>query len=267
MAMNLTAKRIERLRKRPGRYHDGHGLILQVRSPTNASWLLRYQRNGKEHQLGLGPLRLVPLKTARERARAAQLGLLDGIDPVQAKREARAAAALAAAKTYTFEAAAHEYYRTHERGWKNAKHRAQFISSLTAYAFPVIGKLSLASIDTGLVLKVIEPIWDEKTETANRVRGRIEKILDWATVRGYRSGDNPARWKGHIAEVLPARGRIKKTEHHPALPFDEMPEFMAALAEHEGLAARALEFTILTAARTSEAIGATWDEVNLKEKV
>jgi len=217
--------------------------------------------------MGLGPLHTIGLHEARERARKARQQLLDGVDPLEARAAERATADLAKAKALTFEAAARQYFDAHERSWKNAKHRAQFLSTLTAYVFPKIGKLSVASIDTGLVLKCIEPIWPKKTETANRVRGRIESVLDWATVRGYRSGDNPARWKGHLAEVLPAREKIQKTEHLAALPFDELPAFMAGLVDREGTAARALEFTILTAARTSEAIGATWDEINLKEKV
>ena len=185
---------------------------------------------------------------------------------MEARATDRSAAKLAAAKALTFEEAAAQYFTHHEKGWKNAKHRAQFRSTMAAYVLPRIGKLSVAAIDTGLVLRCIEPIWADKTETATRVRGRIEAVLNWATVRGYRTGDNPARWEGHLAEALPARERIAKTAHHAALPFSELTAFMTALAERGGTAARALEFTILTAARTGEAIGATWDEVNLTEK-
>ena len=188
------------------------------------------------------------------------------MDPLDARKAQRAAQALEAARTITFEAAAQAYFDAHERSWKNAKHRAQFVSTLQTYAYPKIGKLPVASIDVGLVLKVIEPIWQDKTETANRVRGRIEAVLDWSTVRGYRAGDNPARWKGYIENVLPPRGKIQKRVHHAALPFADLPEFMAALSQRDGVAARALEFTILTAARTGEVIGATWDEIDLKEK-
>lgn len=264
--MALTTKRIARLAK-AGRYGDGHGLYLQVASRANRSWLLRYERGGRERWMGLGPLHTIDLQEARERARRARQQLLDGIDPLEARSAARAASALAAAKAITFEAAAQSYFDAHERSWKNAKHRAQFLSTMTAYVYPKIGKLSVAAIDTGLVLKCIEPIWADKTETANRVRGRIEFVLDWATVRGYRTGDNPARWKGHLAEALPARDKIQKTEHHAALSFDELPAFGAELKRREGTAARALEFLILTAARTGEVIGATWDEIDLKTKV
>ena len=254
--MRLTTKRLAKLRSKIGRHGDGHGLYLQVLSPSNASWILRYQQNGRKRWMGLGPLHTIGLAEARERARKARQQLLDGIDPLDAKAEARAAAALAAAKTMTFEQAARQYFDAHEHSWRNAKHRAQFLSSLNAYVFPKIGKLPVATIDTGQVLRCIEPIWHAKTETANRVRGRIESVLDWAKVRDYRSGDNPARWKGHLAEVLPARERIARVEHLAALPFTEIAAFVTALGERDGMAARALEFLILTAARTGEVIGA-----------
>jgi integrase len=240
-------------------------LVLQVRNANNASWLLRYERAGREHSLGLGPLRLVPLKAARERARAAQRGLLDGIDPLQAKRDARAAAALAAAKALTFEAAATAYFNQHEKKWRSAKHRDQFLSSMNNYAFPVLGQLPVAAIDIGLVLKVIEPQWLTKTETMSRLRGRIENVLDYATVRGYRSGDNPARWKGHLSEVLPERDKIAKIKHFEALPYAAVPQFMSELRARQGSGPRALEFCVLTAARTGEVVGARWAEINLKE--
>jgi integrase len=189
---------------------------------------------------------------------------LDGIDPLDARRAARAAAALEAAKTLTFEEAAKQYYAQHQAKWKNPKAAAQFLSSLRSYVFPKIGGLSAADVDTGQVLRCIEPLWATKTETMSRVRGRIEGVLDWATVRGFRTGDNPARWKGHLAEVLPARSQLQTVQHHKALPFAELPAFMAELSQREGVAARALEFTILTAARTGETIGATWGEIDLK---
>ena len=261
--MGLTIKRVAKATS-PGRYADGHGLYLQVVSPTNRSWIFRYQRNGKERWLGLGPLHTVGLTKARERARLARVQLLDGIDPVDARLADRATRELAAAKALTFEQAAHQYFEAHERKWKNRKHRNQFLSSLRDYAFPKIGRLSVSAIDTGLVLKCLEPIWQDKTETASRVRSRIESVLGWATVRGYRTGDNPARWKGHLGEVLPARSSLQKPQHHAALDYDQLPEFMTALATREGVAARALEFTILTAARTSEVTGANWDEIDGK---
>jgi integrase len=264
--MGLTQKRIEKL-KTPGRYSDAHQLYLQVQSPTNKSWLFRYTFDGRERFMGLGPLHTIGLEEARERARQARKTLLDGADPLAVRAAEAAQRALEAARTITFEVAAKTYYQSHEASWKNAKHRQQFLNTLNTYVFPKIGKLPVADIDTGLVLKCIESIWQDKTETANRTRGRIEAVLDWATVRGYRKGDNPARWRGHLSEVLPARGRIQKTNHHAALPFVEIPEFMSELRAREGVAARALEFTILTVARTGETIGAMWHEIDLKEKI
>lgn len=274
-ARPLTIKRIAQLVE-PGRYRDGgqKGLYLQVLSPTNRSWLLRYEisaptaKNGRrERWMGLGSVDTFDLDEARERARKARQQLKDGIDPLEERKAARAARALEAAKALTFKDAAQQYFDHHATTWKNAKHRAQFLSTLETYAYPVIGKLSVAAIDTGLVLKVIEPIWKDKTETASRVRGRIESVLAWATVRQYRTGDNPARWRGHLAEVLAARGQVQKVVHHRALPFAEAHNFIADLAKREGMAARALEFLILTAARTGEVIGARWPEIDLDAAV
>ena len=268
--MALTVKRIARALKTAGRYSDGHGLYLQVpqagqKKPreTRASWLFRYERDGREHWMGLGPLHTYSLDEARERARKARQQIKDGIDPLATRSAERARQALDAAKALTFEQAAQQYFDGHERRWKNAKHRTQFLSTLAAYAFPKLGQLSVAAIDTGLVLKCIEPHWQTKAVTMSRVRARIESVLDWATVRGYRSGDNPARWKGHLAEVLAPPRAIAKVAHHPALPFAELPAFLAELRQHEGVSARALEILILTAARTSEVNGARWDEIDL----
>jgi integrase len=258
--VQLNAKRVATLSRRPGRYHDGHGLILVVVNSSNASWQLRYQRNGRERWLGLGPLHTVTLKDARERARAARLQLLDGIDPIDVRRAERAKASQAV----TFKAAAEAYNALHEPKWRNAKHRRQFLASLACYAYPVLGDMKVSTIDTAAVLRVVEPIWLSKTETANRVRGRIESILDWATVRGHRVGDNPARWKGHLAGVLPAPGAVARRSHYPALPWAQIAAFMAELRTREDIPARALEFTILTAARTGEVIGARWSEINLE---
>ena len=254
--MKLTAKRVLRFLKRPGRYPDGDNLYLQVATPGKGSWLLRYEHNGRERLMGLGPLHTIGLAEARDRAKRARQQLLDGIDPLDHKRAQRQQQALQAARAMTFEQAARTWHSQHERGWKNPKHGRQVLETLATYAFPKIGNLPVGEIDTGLVLKCIEPDWATKTETMSRVRGRIESVLDWCTVRGYRSGDNPARWKGHIAEVLPARGKIAKPVHHAALPYTQIAEFVAELRTREGVAARALEFLILTAARTGEVIGA-----------
>jgi integrase len=259
----LTSKKVERT-KTPGRLHDGHGLYLQIKGAENKSWLLRYERDGRERWLGLGPLHTFSLKEARERARAARQLLHDGIDPIEDRKAKRAERALAAAKSMSFRDCAETYIAANESAWKNAKHAAQWTATLKTYVYPHIGHLAIADIDTGLVLKCIEPIWREKTETASRVRGRIESVLDWATVRKYRTGDNPARWTGHLEHVLPSKGKLAKVNHHAALPYAELPDFMRRLRERDGVAAKALEFTVLTAARTNEVIGAKWDEIDLQ---
>jgi integrase len=217
--------------------------------------------------MGLGPFHTVGLHDARELARKARQQLLNGTDPLESRRADRAKAALEASKAVTFEAATIAYFDAHQAKWKNAKHRAQFLSTMREYVFPKLGKLTVSDVDLGSVLGVLEPIWPTRTETASRVRGRIEAVLDWATVRNLRTGDNPARWKGHLQHVLPARARLAKPIHHAALPYPEVPEFMAALERRDGVAARALEFTILTAARTGEVIGAQWEEIDLAAKI
>jgi integrase len=255
----LTVKRIAILTK-PGRYRDpeSRGLYLQVGKGGTKSWLLRYELGGRER---LGDF---TLKEARERAREKRQLLADGIDPIEKKRIEKAAKALEDARALTFEEAARQYYAAHEASWSNRKHRQQFLNTMRDYVFPKIGKLSVAAIDTGLVLKAVEGLWQEKAATANKVRGRIERVLDWATVRGYRTGDNPARWRGHLDQVLPAASAVSRPEHHRALPYAELSAFVAELRGCEGVAARALEFTILTAARTGETVGATWDEIDIK---
>jgi integrase len=258
----LNARQVDTL-KSPGRYGDGQGLCLQITPSGAKSWLLRFERNGRERWMGLGPLHTVSLKDARERARKARQQLLDGVDPIEARRSERTKAALETTKAVTFQEAGTAYFDAHQAKWRNAKHRNQFISTLKEYVFPKIGKLAVADIDIGSVLSVLEPIWHTKTETASRVRSRIEAILDWATVRKLRDGDNPARWKGNLQHVLPPRARLAKPAHHAALPYTEIPAFTALLRKREGVAARALEFIILTAARTGEVVGAQWDEIDL----
>ena len=266
----LTAKIVERL-KGEGRYKDGlmPGLYLQVSETGTKSWLLRYELNGQpERWMGLGSATIFSLAEARIRARAARQQLADNIDPLQAKREAKAAAKQAAAKKLTFGAAATEYAKQNEAKWTNAAWRASFMSSLQADAFPLIGDLDVAAIDTPDVLRVLDPIWTTKTVTASRIRRRIEWVLDWATVRGHRpKGDNPARWRGHLDQVLPKRRQIAPVAHLKALPYAELPAFMAELRARESNAARMLEFTILTAARTNEVLGATWSEIDLNNKL
>lgn len=270
--MPLTVKQAAKLTE-PGRYRDERGLYLQVISPTNRSWLLRYERAGKERWMGLGSAQTFTLEEARERARNARKLLADGIDPIESRRAERAARELESAKVLTFSEAADRYFQDHSRKWRNVKHRAQFTSTMKAYVYPHIGEMPVGTIDTAQILKVLEArnggkerFWTVRPETASRVRRRIEWVLDWAAVRGFRTGDNPARWRGHLDQVLPARGELAKTEHHPSLPYAEVAEFMAALGSRDGIGARALEFTILTAARTGEVIGARWDEMDLAAK-
>lgn len=272
--MSLTLKLVERLRAKPGRHGDGHGLYLQVISPTNCSWLFRWERDGRERSMGLGPLHTFSLPEARERARKARQQLTDGLDPLEARRAEKAKVSLAATTNKNFEQCALACFEAISAIWKNPKHRAQFLSSMRMYAFPIIGKLSVAQIDVAWVLKVLEQkidgekFWDARPETATRVRARIETVLSWATVRGYRSGDNPARWDGFLVTQLPSRGKnFAPVKHHPALAYADLPAFMADLRKRKNMGARALEFTILTAARTGAVTGATWGEINLAQKV
>jgi integrase len=268
--MTLTTKRVRELTE-PGRYGDGRGLYLQVTRAGVRSWLLRYERGGRERAMGLGPVSEFTLEQARERARLERQRLHEGTDPIDARREERARRladhAAAEAANVTFEACADQYFKFHSQKWNNAKHTAQFLSSLRAYAYPVLGKLPVADIDKALVLKALEPIWYTKTETASRVRGRIEQVLDFAKVRGYRTGENPAAWDGNLVHALPPRAGIAKVRHYSALTFAELPAFMKLLGDRQGMAARALEFVILTAARTGEVIGARWSEIDMAAKV
>jgi integrase len=262
----LTALAVRRISKR-GMHGDGHGLYLQVAEGGSKSWVLRYKVNGRPRHFGLGALHAVPLAQARIRAADARRLLLDGHDPIAARHAARAAARLANARTMTFDECAEAYIEAHRAGWKNAVHAAQWSSTLKMYVSPVFGSLPAQAIDTALVMRVIEPLWVKKPETAGRLRGRIESILDWARVRGYRTGENPARWKGHLDHLLPARNKVRKVEHHAALPYAEMGDFMIDLRQVDSVPARALEFAILTAARTGEVIGATWSEVDFTNAV
>jgi integrase len=266
--MPLTAKRVAKLLKQPGRYHDGHGLYLQVTNPNNASWLLRFQRLNRERWAGLGPTHLISLAEARVRAKAMRLQLLDGIDPLQAKHDAKAKAKLSAARRLTFAEAAKQYHKAHEPKWRSAQHAGQWLRSLEVYAFPVIGGQDVATVETPDILRVIESLWSTKAVTMDRVRNRIESVIDWATVRGYRAkGDNPARWSGHLDQVLPAVKEIAAVAHHAALPYRELPAFMAKLREQDSIAALALQFTILSAARSGEVLGATWNEINIDDAI
>jgi len=261
----LTALKIDRV-KEPGMYGDGGGLYLRITEDGAKNWVFRFMLNGRPRWMGMGPLHTVNLAEARKRAGEHRLRRHDGIDPIEARRAERIKAQLEAAKAITFKECAESYVKAHRAGWRNDKHAAQWEATLATYAEPIIGKLCVQAIDTGLVLEVLEPIWTTKPETAVRLRGRIESILDWAKVRDYRVGENPARWKGHLDHLLPARGKVRKVEHYAALPHAELPGFLVALREQEGIAGRALEFAILTAARTGETIFARWNELDLLDK-
>jgi integrase len=215
--------------------------------------------------MGLGPIAIVSLADARERAKAAQRLILDGHDPIEVRKQSRLAGRTAAAKQATFEQCAEAFIKAHAPSWRNEKHCAQWHSTLATYVYPVFGKLPVADIDTGLVLQALEPVWNDKQETAQRVRGRIKAILDWAKVRGYRSGDNPAIWSGHLDHLLARHPKLAR--HYPALPYRELPAFIAELREHDGVSSRALEFLILTAARSGEVIGARTREIEIGAKL
>ena len=272
-AKGLTAALVEK-GTTPGRYGDGAGLYLLVRSRHAKFWLFRYTRAGRMREMGLGPASgrtAVKLAAARTRARGLHAAVREGRDPL-AERDADAAkakadAAKAQAGTITFSQVADMFLAAHERSWRNSKHRQQWHNTLRGYALPVIGDLPVDSVDTGAVEKIIEPLWREKTETASRLRGRIESILDYAKARGWREGENPARWRGHIDNLLPQRSKVQRVAHHAAIPWREIGAFMQRLREHSSMSARCLEFLILTACRSGEIRGARWDEIDLDHAV
>ena len=264
----LTAKKVERA-KQPGRYHCGliRGLYLQVTASGAKSWVLRYQLRGQERWMGLGSAADFSLREARERARAARQLLADRIDPLAGKRAAEEAVKLAEARKLTFREAAERYFNQHASKWRSAKHREAFLSTLKAHVFAVIGDMDVAAIDTRDVLRAIEPHWTTKAVTIDRTRNRIEQVLDWCVVRGHRPpGTNPARWKGHLDQVLPAPRKLAPVEHHAAMDYRQLPAFMTQVRADDNVAARALEFLIHTAARTGEALGACWSEIDLTDK-
>src|SRR5262249_48870909 len=256
----LTNKFVE-TRREPGMYADGGSLYLRVADGGSKQWVFRYTVNGRLRDMGLGPTHTLSLAQARERAREQRLLRLDGIDPIAHKHAQRAALQAADAKAMTFRQCAEGFIRDNEKEWTNAAHGKQWTSTLATYVYPVLGDLPVAAIDTPLVLKVVKPLWGDKTETASRVRGRIEAILGWATVHHYRSGDNPARWQGLLEHALPAKSKVAPTQHHVALPYTEIATFMAKLRQDTSVAARCLEFIVLTGARLAEATGAMWSEI------
>ena len=247
--------------KRAGYHADGDGLYLQVSPAATKSWIFRYARQGKEREMGLGSERVFSLAQARAKVADARRLLVEGVDPIAARDGQRAQERLQKASTLTFAKCAEKYIDAHRAGWRNPKHVAQWENTIDTYAGPVIGQLAIRDVDTALVVRTLEPIWTKKPETASRLRGRIERILDWARVMGYRTGENPARWRGHLDKLLAGSLNRKSREHLAALPYDEIGAFVAELRTMEGTAARALEFLILTIARTGEVIGAPPSEV------
>jgi len=262
----LTALKVARLNQ-PGRYADGKGLYLQITKTLAKSWIFRYERDGKERFMGLGPTHSVGLADARELARVARSRLALGKDPLDERNAEVQAAKVEKLSNSDFDTCAAEYIKSRQDEWKSEKHRKQWEATLRVHVSPHIGKLAVRRITTPLVMKVLQPIWKTKTETASRIRERIERILSWAAKQGYREGENPARWDGHLEELLPKPSRLKKVVHHPALPYREVGAFIRDLKQELGFGARALEFTILTACRTGEVLGATWGEIDFRRHV
>jgi len=239
---------------------------LQV-AGASRSWILRFSLAGRRPEMGLGPFPEVTLAKARAAAVAAREQVRQGVNPIEAAKAARSASAAERAASKTFAECWRMFVGVKSPEWSNAKHAWQWGSTFETYVEPIIGQLQVQDVDTPQVLEVLEPIWRTKTETARRVRSRIENVLDFAIARKYREGPNPARWRGHLSHMLAAPGKIAKTEHHAALPYAQVPAFFARLREQAGQGARALELAILCASRSTEVRKATWQEVDLEERV
>lgn len=266
--MALTQIGAQRL-KVAGMHLDGLGLYMFVKPTGAKSWVLRYMLNGRARHMGLGGYPEITLAAAREKAAAYRAVIKSGIDPLEGKHELKAKNRADAAKRINFKQAASQYIESHKAGWKNDKHIQQWQNTLRDYAEPIIGNLDVSKVEVAHILQILQKdnLWTTKTESATRLRGRLEKILDWATVRGFRSAANPARWKGNLEALLPAPAKVQKRSNFPAMPYKQMADFMGKLESVGGTAARAVEFAILTAARSGEVRGLCWDEINLEEKV
>lgn len=268
----LTDREVKAI-KSPGLHRVDANLYLNVSEPPEegrtgaTSWIFRYMLRGKARQMGLGGYPTISLSDARSLADAARTFVKKRVDPIELRKKEEADQAAEAAKAMTFKECAKALIVSKKAGWRNPKHRQQWANTLETYAYPVLGKVSVNAIDTAMVLKVVKPIWATKPETASRLRGRIEAVLSWATVHHYREGPNPARWRGHLDQILPARSKVRRVKHHSALPYSEIGMFVRDLREHTSIGALGLQFLILTAARTGEVIGATWDEIDLAQKV
>ena len=266
LVKQLTDLKIKRLSK-PGAYPDGEGLYLQVRNSGAKDWFYRYEIAGRGRKRGLGSYPTISLEKARDDALECRQLRKQGIDPIEHKKAQDQQLELDNAKTITFKECALSYIEAHKLGWKNKKHESQWRNTLETYAYPTIGKLAVQDVDIDLIMKVLEPIWYEKTETASRVRQRIENILDWATVRKYRQGDNPALWRGRLDKLLPKRNKIQKPQHFAAMDYRELPDYFRSLRNKDSLSSKTLAFTILTASRNGEARAATCDEIDTKANV
>lgn len=268
VARELNPLAVRKL-SRPGLHAVGGaaGLLLRISDTGARYWILRTTVGGRRRDIGIGPYPEVSLAQARQQASEMRLQARNGVDPIAERQSAREALKTSRARALTFDDALDRYLAGRANEFRNPKHRKQWRTSVETYASPVLGSLRVEQIELAHVLQVLQPIWHEKTETANRVRGRIERVLDFATVSGFRSGENPARWKGRLDAVLPSPGKLKRVQHHRAIPWKDLPGFMVELRKREGLAARALEFAILTGTRSGEVRGATWGEIDLKEQL
>jgi integrase len=273
----INPGRLQKLLKTPGYHMDGAGLRLVVNEALSARWVLRYMVNGRSRDMGLGSYNSVSLKVARQAAREAREKIEGGLDPIDTRRVTRANERLQIGRMMTFRECVEAYIKAHRKRWKSDKHAAQWPSTLKAYAFPIIGELPVSAIDIELVLRVLlqkvgpkgarEPLWEAKPVTANRVRGRIELVLGFAAGRRLRPVENPARWQGLLQNQLAKPSDIKPPVHHPALHYRELPAFFTLLRKQNGLAAKALELTILTGLRTSNVIAAPWSEVDIEGRL
>lgn len=250
-------------KRAPGYYNDGGGLYLQVSPTLSRSWIFRYRIGRVRREMGLGSSLDVPLAEARLKRDTYRKLLREGVDPIQARKNAELERRLASSRSMTFRQCAAGYIESHSADWKNKKHKAQWENTLETYCGETFGALPAQEIDTAIVLKALQPIWTKKPETATRVRSRVERVLDWAKVRGYRQGENPAMWRGHLDQLLPKLDRKKRVKHHAALSFDDVSAFMSELRQEAGAAARALQHTILTVSRTNETLGARRKEFDL----
>lgn len=256
-----------RRKSKAGAYADGRGLYLQVSPSETKSWLFRFMLSGRERWMGLGPYPDVTLAEARDKALECRQMLRDGVDPIEYRRAKRVATKLMAGKNMTFQECAEDHIEAHRPGWRNPKHAAQWRSTLETYAYPIIGQVPVGDIDTGLIMRVLKPIWQTKTETANRLRQRIEAVIDGAIALGHRSGDNPARWRGHLQNLLPSQSKVSRVQHFKAMAYTDIPTFFRDLRQRDAISARAMAFSILTAARSGEVRGVTWVEINMDQAI